>query len=134
MRVLIVSPIFPPQNGSGSLRVHSYARSWSDEGDDMTVLTTAKPPDHRELELPNEGFRVKELSYRIPPVLSALRREHKTQTADGRMIGRWSGLRSVVRGLGRLRDRTGIFGGVRNRVHQDAEQNQSIDAAQSVHA
>lgn len=47
MRILIVSVPFPPLLAMGAFRVHSFARYWADQGHQVTVLTTAKPPAER---------------------------------------------------------------------------------------
>ena len=42
MRILLVSPYFPPQQAIASLRAHSFASAWSSAGVEVTVLTTRK--------------------------------------------------------------------------------------------
>ena len=42
MRILIVAHDFPPLNSSASRRPYSWARTWSDLGHEVHVLTTAK--------------------------------------------------------------------------------------------
>ena len=84
MRILVVSPYFPPRNAIGALRVHSFARSWAAAGDDVTVLTTAKRPHQREHEMPSEGFEVVEVDYPVRPMLERLRRSVDSLAAGSR--------------------------------------------------
>jgi glycosyltransferase involved in cell wall biosynthesis len=111
MRVLIVSPYFPPQNAVASLRVHAYARVWADAGEDVTVLTTAKRDDQRGLDLDTSGFEVIELEYRAPRLLERVRGRH---AADRRAAATPTpARRSPLSPLRRLRERRGIFASVR---------------------
>ena len=71
MRILLVSPYFPPQRAVASLRAHSFASAWSAAGADVTVLTTPKRPDQAGWPMPVEGFEVDEIPYRAPRVLEA---------------------------------------------------------------
>lgn len=108
MRILIVSPFFPPQDTVASLRVHSFASAWARRDEDVTVLTTAKRPDQQGLILSRDGFEVAEISYTAPGWMERLRAEHKSAGADpGSFRGRMLGV------LSRLRARTGILGGSR---------------------
>jgi glycosyltransferase involved in cell wall biosynthesis len=114
MRILLVSPYFPPRNAPGALRVYGFARAWAEAGEDVTVLTTAKLPHQRGLELPREGFQVAEIPYTIPAGLERLRHALRETTDNGtaqRHGGRvWRPLRSALR---RIQQRTGIYGSVR---------------------
>lgn len=116
MRILIVSPYFPPQPAVAALRVHAFARDWAAAGHQVTVLTTTKRADQRGMERPGDGFELVELDYRVPRVLERLRAEHKSANGDsanvsakssddgrGRRLSRWR----------RVRERTGIFASVR---------------------
>lgn len=111
MRILLVSPYFPPQNAVASLRTHGFARTWADAGHDVTVLTTAKRADQRGLELPCHGLRIAEIDYRVPRVLERLRAANRADSTDGQSTP--SALPKRRSSLARLRDRTGIFSTVR---------------------
>lgn len=114
MRILLVSPYFPPQSAIASLRAHSFARSWTDQGVDMTVLTTFKRDDQRGLEMGCDGFEIIELPYEIPRIFEALRRRHKSKsTVD---VDRSENVPSsgwAMRLLSWLRRKTGVLGSVR---------------------
>jgi glycosyltransferase involved in cell wall biosynthesis len=112
VRLLIVSPYFPPQASVASLRVHSFARGWTDLGEQVTVLTTAKRADQVGLDLPGAGFEVVELAYRVPPWLESLRRVRQAEAAPG-TNGAPLGARQLLALLRRLRERRGIFASVR---------------------
>jgi glycosyltransferase involved in cell wall biosynthesis len=62
MRILIISTFFPPLNSIASLRPYSFAKYFSKEGHDVTVLTTLKGGCHAPLDLSFEGFKVIEVS------------------------------------------------------------------------
>ena len=109
MKVLLVSPFFPPQSSVASLRVHSFARALADAGEDVTVLTTAKRADQRTWPLPSPGVRVVERDYRTPAPFERLRGMHRERATGGQP--RASGVSTT-----RLRewlDARGLFGGVR---------------------
>src|SRR5436190_19613682 len=104
MRILLVTPYFPPQNAVASLRVHALAKCWAEAGHSVTVLTTAKRADQQGLDLPCDGFEVVELPYALPRMLEGLRSTHRP--TDEKSIASPSLLR-------RLKERTGIFSSVR---------------------
>jgi hypothetical protein len=108
MRILLVSPCFPPQHAVASLRTHSFARTWSQAGCQVQVLTTAKRHDQCGMTLPGGGFTVTEIAYPVPAMLERLRAQHRAAPAEQAGPRRhWFGL------LRRLRQRTGIFSAVR---------------------
>jgi hypothetical protein len=115
MRILIVSPYFPPQAAVASLRAHSFATAWTSAGHDVSVLTTVKRPDQEGWAMEVRGFHVEEIAYRSPWVLEPLRRAYKRDEARGREAGAApaNGRQIVMRRLRRLRDDLGIFASVR---------------------
>lgn len=63
MRILIVSVFFPPMNSIASHRPYSWAKYWTLEGHDVTVLTTPKPHDcQQDLSFINPGYRLLEVA------------------------------------------------------------------------
>ncbi|MEC7838953.1 MAG: glycosyltransferase family 4 protein [Chlamydiota bacterium] len=62
MRILIISTFFPPLNSIASLRPHSWAKEWSQQGHEVTVLTTKKNQEPSlELKFSNTSFQVIEV-------------------------------------------------------------------------
>lgn len=83
MRILIVSTFFPPLNSIASLRPHSWAKFWSLEGHDVTVLTMEKLPcPANDLKLPCEGFKVIEAP--APSLLKKLKQGNPTPSKESK--------------------------------------------------
>lgn len=81
MRILIISVFFPPLNSIASHRPYSWAKYWTLEGHDVTVLTIPKVECGSNLCLPNPGFKVMEVE--MPGIVSSLKagyREAQGQT------------------------------------------------------
>jgi hypothetical protein len=121
MRILIVSPYFPPQRAIASLRAHSFASTWSAAGAEVTVLTTQKRSDQAGWPMPREGFRVHEVPFRAPRMLEVSRRAAKRdeaaaetpEPAPGAADGGGGVSAGLVRRLRQMRDDRGIFASVR---------------------
>src|SRR5688572_8523082 len=123
MRILMVTPFFPPQNTVASLRVHPFAAMWAQAGEDVTVLTTTKRDDQRGLELPASTFEVVEIGYRVPAAFERLRRSHKSvagalngQPASSRTSAPTASRRrpgTLINLLRRVKERSGAFSGTR---------------------
>lgn len=59
MKILIVAPFFPPANSIGALRPYSWAKYWSMNGCDVTVITTKQYNDKwNTLMLDCSGFNI----------------------------------------------------------------------------
>lgn len=58
MKILIITSFFPPQNSIASLRPYSWAKYWSRDGHDVTVLTVPKKLLPSESSQPFDGFQV----------------------------------------------------------------------------
>lgn len=112
MRILLVTPYFPPQNAVASLRVHAFAKCWSEASENVTVLTTVKRADQQGLDLPQNTFQVVELPFAAPRALEWLRSRHRPVESSPRpkVIDPVSSSPSLVR---RWKERTGIFSSVR---------------------
>jgi glycosyltransferase involved in cell wall biosynthesis len=106
MRILIVSPHFPPWNSVAALRVHAFARAWADAGEKVSVLTSVKPPDQAVRPMDVSGLDVHEVAYSVPGVLRRVRESSR----DSGPAGAPSRRKSL---LARLRERTGVFSSVR---------------------
>lgn len=114
MRILVISPYFPPRNATGALRVHAFATAWAAAGEEVTVLTTRKRDYQRGAEAACDGFAVVELDCKIPRLLEGLRHALRVEPAEGGEGGHGNGrfwyLKSALR---RVQFRTGIFGSMR---------------------
>lgn len=110
MRILLISPIYPPQATVASLRVHAFARTWVESGARVTVLTTAKRADQGGFDLPPSGADVVEIPFDVPAPLEALRRVERRASSD---TGPARRARGVRRWLRELRAATGVFGSLR---------------------
>lgn len=106
MRVLIVSPLYPPRQRVGALRTFSFARGFADAGHDVSVLTTAKRPEQGGLNVHDSRVRVVELAWRCGPLIDRLRASCEV-SPEAHVPGRGKGL------LGRLKERTGVFSSAR---------------------
>ncbi len=114
MRILIVSPYFPPQQAVAALRLWSMAQVFTENGQEVTVLTTAKRSDQRGMDLPREGFEVQEIEFTCPRILERLRASTRDPCADGAIDTQSTSTRSVIVSLlRRLQHRTGVYGSVR---------------------
>ncbi|MBS0189847.1 MAG: glycosyltransferase [Phycisphaerales bacterium] len=107
MRILIVSPHFPPWDSVASLRLHAFARAWADAGEDVCVLTTQKRPEHATEPRDCAGIQVHEVDFAIPRSLERFRGSRSGQREAGSPPVQKSGF------LNRLRKKTGIFGSIR---------------------
>lgn len=66
LKITIITYSWPPRNSISTHRPYSWARYWSEKGEDVTVLTAKKQTfDHPlDLELPNlKGVKVIEVQY-----------------------------------------------------------------------
>lgn len=61
MNILIVSTFFPPQNSIASHRPYSWAKWWSRDGHNVTVLTTTKCKTEVDMDFSFEGFTVESI-------------------------------------------------------------------------
>lgn len=74
MRILIVSTYFPPLNSIASLRPYSWAKAWSRNGHDVTVLTTTKESEQGTKDLKKENFQI--ISVSLPKWISKLKLQY----------------------------------------------------------
>ena len=101
-RILIVSHFFPPLNSIASQRPYSWARTWTDMGHSVSVLTTAKMPfdGTPDLELDLSGIEVHTVSY-LPATRST-----REAGVSHRSAHHWEHLKRLTR---RLRFGLGLF-------------------------
>ena len=107
MKILLVSAFFPPNNIVASLRATSFAKYWTDAGEDVTVLTGVCCELGMESVKRHDKYRVVEISYKVPKYLHTLRKQHKNSMHD---IAFTKHKQSM---LSKLKEKTGIFGSVR---------------------
>lgn len=111
MRILIVSPHFPPWNSVAALRLHAFAKSWA-KTEQVEVLTTLKRADHATEPRDCSGMIVHEVDYRIPRVLEKLRQSEK-ESSGTTGAGTVAKSSPIKRALKSVRVRTGIFSSLR---------------------
>lgn len=109
MRILIISPFFPPLNSIGSLRPYSWAKFWSQEGHSITVLTTKKTPTPQDLHLPCEDFHVQEIPY--ASFLTSWKKEYQTMQKEKTPQIGWK--QHLVKAFRTIREKKGIFNACR---------------------
>ncbi len=116
MRLLLISPYFPPQRGAASIRLWALARQACAAGIEVDVLTTAKHPD-QTIEWEGEfSGAVHEIEYQVPKILRSLRKVHKQEedVVHGGVADAGSGVGRLIKGtLGRVRAKTGVYSSVR---------------------
>lgn len=106
LRILVVTHFFPPLNSIASHRPYSWARTWTDMGHEVHVLTTEKYSFDGSMDLQYDlsGFSVHVVPY--------LRKKRDAQAGrlDKKSVERWEWLKKVSR---RLRFGLGMFGDLR---------------------
>ncbi|MBO6514107.1 MAG: glycosyltransferase [Phycisphaerales bacterium] len=114
MRLLIVSPYFPPQRGAASVRLWSIAQQAVSAGHETEVLTITKEPD--QIGDWSESFdgSVYEIQPQTPGYLNKLRaqdlRQRTPSGTNGSGVTKSSPIHSV---LGAIRTRSGVYSSVR---------------------
>ncbi len=107
MRILIVSTFFPPLNSIASLRPHSWAKFWSKDGHDVTVLTMEKGSGaSNDLKLPCDGFKIIEAP--APAILKRLKTAAQSTPHEGQAKPSWK-----AKCIEYLRFKRGIFNACR---------------------
>jgi hypothetical protein len=110
MRILLVSPYFPPQQAVASLRAYSFACTWAQQGAAVTVLTTAKRANQRAMPMDAVGFSVVEIPYRGWWFVERMRDRHaEAQHVTAESVTQCPGPSRLTR----LRTKRGIFASVR---------------------
>ncbi len=113
MRLLLISPYFPPQPAAASRRVHAFATHWSRAGVDVTVLTTEKRSDQCSDPLPIEGYQVVEIPYHGPNWMERMRKRSRSDYPSQNASVGTSRKKPITSFLTGLRDQRGIFSSVR---------------------
>ena len=111
MRILIVTTFFPPLNAIASLRPYSWAKRWSSQGHDVTVLTVEKMQENAvTLPLPEGRFHVIEVP--TTRLIAHLKKGYsETQRSDASPSSRWK--QWCHRLFDAIRFRLGIFNSCR---------------------
>lgn len=106
LRILVVTHFFPPLNSIASHRPYSWARTWTDMGHEVHVLTTEKYSFDGSMDLQYDlsGFRV-----HVVPYLRG-KRNAQSGSMDKKSVEKWEWLKKVSR---RLRFGLGMFGDLR---------------------
>lgn len=102
MKILIISSFFPPLNSIASLRPYSWAKYWTKEGHDVSVLTTQKYQDPKVmLQLPNTGFKLIEVP--VPGIAQKMKSRQQNLKPSS----------LISKTLSKLRENKGIFSSCR---------------------
>ncbi|MEM7229488.1 MAG: glycosyltransferase [Planctomycetota bacterium] len=128
MKILLVSPYFPPLNAVASRRVYTFARTWADAGHDVTVLTTTKRDDQVGMERSTAGMNIIDTSLRTPAFLRRVRASAIGQVSDTTPAPHKAGLKQRLRAWTQSR---GVYSSVRMPDLTDFWVNGAIDAATS---
>lgn len=115
MRILVVSPFFPPQPDIASTDVHALATAFARAGEDVTVLTTLKRPDQLGGATPDPSLRLIEVPYRGDPVGEWLRARHRPPSAVNREPANLDADATEPgrSPLARWRERSGVYSAIR---------------------
>ena len=118
MKILIVSPNFPPLNSIAALRPYSWAKYWRVLGHDITVLTTTKPLSDRNLNYDLSRFDLIEIDI---PGYNHLRRLDNTpnEHLPSESTTKYAVARRILDVLNEVRRSRGIFLGARMPDHHD---------------
>jgi glycosyltransferase involved in cell wall biosynthesis len=96
VKILIVTCYFPPQNTIGGLRPYSWAKWWSREGHDITVLTTAQKQKNNDLIMDISNFNVIKLPVPLLSTISSLSpKKNPSGSGRGKYFSIWSFLKKV---------------------------------------
>lgn len=124
MRILIISTFFPPLNSIASLRAYSWAKFWTLEGHDVTVLTTQKEKHQTlDLQLTNPGFEVIEVP--LPNWIQSFKGKQKGKEDNKKRSG-------FSRFLHYLRRKKGVFHACRMPDFTDLWVRPAIEAVRSL--
>lgn len=72
MKILIIAKYFPLQNSIASLRPYSWAKWWSKQGHEVTVISTKKIPRENDLKLDCSGFNLIEIPVPVESFLDRI--------------------------------------------------------------
>jgi len=137
MRLLIVSPHFPPQPSVAAQRVHALAVEAAVLGHDVTVLTTAKRSDQLSRPAPSPGVQIVEIPYRSWAIFERLRQLDRPRSSESTDVraARFKGVKAALVGIAkRAKSRTGVFGSLRMPDLTDAWINPAVAWARAQQA
>jgi glycosyltransferase involved in cell wall biosynthesis len=104
MKVLILSHAFPPMNATASHRIYSWARTWSQAGHEVHVLTPEKHPFDGSMDL---NYDTQDLNIHAVPYLKGDKSRGASEEPFQReRIEKWERLKTYTR---RLRFGMGMF-------------------------
>ena len=116
MRILIVSPFFPPCNNIASLRPYSWAKWWSRAGHQVTVLTSDIYQIPKTLQLDCSSFKVIQTPSNVPvfyQTLAYAAKAHRKQEIEENSKKGLVGKKTVLRRMLDWYEYTGVFGMLR---------------------
>ena len=116
MRILIVSPFFPPCNNIASLRPYSWAKWWAMAGHQVTVVTSDIYQLPKTLQLDCSGFNVIQTPSNVPAFyrkLTSLAKSKRKKEIDKGIYRKTSGKKTILRKILDWYEHTGVFGMLR---------------------
>ena len=116
MRILIVSPFFPPCNNIASLRPYSWAKWWSKSGHQVTVVSSDIYQLPKNLQLDCSEFKVIRTPSNVPAFYQKLASEAKRKRRkeiERNINLKFPSKKTFLRRLLDWYEHTGIFGMLR---------------------
>ena len=116
MRILIVSPFFPPCNNIASLRPYSWAKWWSKAGHQITVVTSDIYQLPKTLQLDCSRFNVIQTPSNVPAFyqkLATMAKGKRSKEIERNTNLKSSGKKTILRRLLDWYEHTGVFGMLR---------------------
>ncbi len=107
LRILIIAHAFPPMNSTASHRPYSWAKTWSQMGHEVHVLT---PKKHAFDGAMNLTFDISGFTVHTVPYLTGDKGGGSVDAFEGRRVARWEQLKTYTR---RIRFGFGMFADLR---------------------
>jgi len=106
MKIMIVTHAFPPMNATASHRVYSWAKTWSEDGHEVHILTTGKHTFDGSMDL---NYDISDLNVHVVPYLGKKRaRQASDDGFKKNNIEKWERIKTYTRkfrfGMGMFTD------------------------------
>lgn len=106
MRIAIISTYFPPTNSIAAQRAFSWAKQWSLQGQDVTVVTTAVAEPNKEdmQDFVPKGYRV--IRVFLPKVIQKIQRKLK---GEKKLVDKGEKSKKSRVFAKKIKEKTGVF-------------------------